>query len=372
MNTQLAALGWDDFFQQSFESINDGNLIPVRIIRENRGEYIVNSGSEQFAVRSSGAVRDRLSESGSVPTVGDWLAVERVKATGESLARHRLSRKSRFERQVVGKKSAYQTVAANFDTLFLVSGLDGDFNPRRIQRYLSLACNSGARPVVVLNKADLVPYLELIVEEVQKIALDAPVLTISALQPETLDCLGEYLSFGKTVALFGSSGVGKSSMVNGLLREERLASQAVRREDSKGRHTTTWRELIQLPGRGMIIDLPGMRELQLTEDTAGISKSFGDVLELATQCRFRNCSHNGEPGCAVEAAITAGELEQDRFEQFMRQQQESAYVKERRASRKKPASKTQQEREQKDDYFKEIHIQLRKHAKEQKKFLKDD
>jgi len=122
----------------------------------------------------------------------------------------------------------------------------------------------------------------------------------------------------------------------------------------------------------MIIDLPGMRELQLTEDTAGISKSFGDVLELATQCRFRNCSHNGEPGCAVEAAITAGELEQDRFEQFMRQQQESAYVKERRASRKKPASKTQQEREQKDDYFKEIHIQLRKHAKEQKKFLKDD
>ena len=151
-----------------------------------------------------------------------------------------------------------------------------------------------------------------------------------------------------------------------------MASQAVRREDSKGRHTTTWRELIQLPGRGMIIDLPGMRELQLTEDTAGISKSFGDVLELATQCRFRNCSHNGEPGCAVEAAITAGELEQDRFEQFMRQQQESAYVKERRASRKKPASKTQQEREQKDDYFKEIHIQLRKHAKEQKKFLKDD
>ncbi len=372
MNTQLVALGWNESFQQSFDSINNGKFIPARIVRENRGEYIVNTGDNLCAVRSSGAVRDRLSTSDSAPTVGDWLAVESMKATGETLARELLPRKSRFERQVIGKKSSYQTVAANFDTLFLVSGLDGDFNPRRIQRYLSLAWNSGAQPVVILNKSDLVSDIELIIEAVQKIALNAPVLAMSALQPESLSCLYEYLAVGKTVALLGSSGVGKSSLVNGLLGEERLASQEVRREDSKGRHTTTWRELIQLPDKGMIIDLPGMRELQLTGETSGIDKSFADVLELATRCRFRNCSHNGEPGCAVEGAITSGELELDRFNQFMQQQTESAVVNARRASRKSPITKSQRKRQEKEDYFKEIHIQLRKHAKERKKYLEDD
>lgn len=372
MNTQLVALGWNDGFQQSFDSINDGKFIPARIVRENRGEYIVNTGSLVCSVRSSGAVRDRLSTSDSAPTVGDWLAVEPIEATGETLARELLPRKSHFERQVIGKKSSYQTVAANFDTLFLVSGLDGDFNPRRIQRYLSLAWNSGAKPVVILNKADLVANTGLIVEEVHKLALDTPVLAVSALQSESLSCLDEYLSVGKTVALLGSSGVGKSSLVNGLLGEERLASQAVRREDSKGRHTTTWRELIQLPERGMIIDLPGMRELQLTGESAGIDKSFADVLKLLTRCRFRNCRHNGEPGCAVEEAIANGELELDRFNQFTQQQIESSVVNARRASRKTPMTKIQRNRQDKDVNFKEIHVQQRNYAKERKKHLEGD
>jgi ribosome biogenesis GTPase / thiamine phosphate phosphatase len=371
MNTWLKPLGWNESFQLSFESINPGNLIPARLIRENRGQFLVNTGNETTTARLSGAVRKRMDIMNLYPTVGDWLGLEPM-ATGADLEiRHILPRTSLFERQAAGKTSDSQSVAANFDYLFLVNGLDGDFNMGRIQRYLSLAFNSGAQPVVVLNKTDLVDDLPKILSEVQAVAPNVPIRTISALDPSSLTCLEEFFGFGKTIALLGSSGVGKSSLINALLGEERLATGSVREEDSRGRHTTTWRELVQTPNGSLLIDLPGMRELQLTEEVQGISKAFTDVEQLTKLCRFRNCQHNGEPGCAIEAAIEDGSLETDRFLQYLKLNHEAAQARLRGAAKKKPINLSDQARQEKENYFKEIHIKLRKEAKARRKYLGD-
>lgn len=371
MNTQLISLGWNESFQLGFESVNPGNLIPARLIRENRGQFLVNTGKGTISARLSGAVRQRMEILNLYPTVGDWLGVEAM-ATGADLEiRQILPRTSLFERQAAGKTSDSQSVAANFDYLFLINGLDGDINMGRIQRYLSLAFNSGAQPVVVLNKTDLADDLPQILSEVERVASNVPVRTISAIDPSSLACLEEFFGIGKTIALLGSSGVGKSSLINALLGEARLATGSVREADRRGRHTTTWRELVQTPNGSLLIDLPGMRELQLTEEVEGISKAFTDVEQLAKLCRFRNCQHNGEPGCAIEAAIEEGSLDGNRFLQYLKLNHEAARARLRGAAKKKPINISQQARQEKENYFKEIHIKLRKEAKDRRKYLED-
>ncbi len=368
MNLQLRRLGWDESFQLSFETINDGAFIPARVIRENKGQYIVNTGDGESVARMSGVALHGAMTSSGIPTVGDWLAVERVPGSEDLVIHSILPRKSFFERQAAGNESKNQSVAANFDYLFLVSGLDGDFNLRRIQRYLSLAWNSQAQPVIILNKADLLEDLAEILSEVKKMAMGVPVFTISAMVPESLRCLDDFFEEGKTVVLLGSSGVGKSSLVNALLGEERLATRAIRAADCRGRHTTTWRELLLIPRGGMLIDLPGMRELQLTGESGGIEKTFADVERFVNQCRFRNCRHQGEPGCAVAEAIENGQLESDRYHQFMKLRRESSRARVRQAARKKTMNAKQKKNQDKERFFKEIAIQNRRNAKAKRKF----
>jgi ribosome biogenesis GTPase len=255
------------------------------------------------------------------PAVGDWVCFDGGPG-GEVVIHAVLPRRSKFSRKVPMMKTEEQVVAANVDTVFLVSALDGDFNPRRIERYITLAWDSGAGPVILLNKADLCPDIEARMPDVEAVAQGIPVLVMSALMDEGLGEVRSLMAEGKTGAFLGSSGVGKSSIINRLIGEELLEVGEVRQSDGKGRHITTTRELVVLPSGGMIIDTPGMREIQLWGDEGSLRGSFEDVELLARQCRFRDCSHKSEPGCAVKEAIEDGTLDGARLKSYMKLQRE--------------------------------------------------
>ena len=360
----LSHLGWNETFQSGFEAVDDGTLLPARIVRENRGEYIVNTGDALHVARMPAVIPTRLKDANNTPTVGDWIAAGRFDLTEDLVIRHILPRKSLFERKRTGKESRNQSVAANFDHLFLVSGLDEEFNPHRIQRYLSLIRNNRAEAIILLNKADLLEGMPEVLEEVlaavDEVSGGLPAFAVSAKLQESLEPLRPYLVEGKTVAMLGSSGVGKSSLANALLGEEQLATQEVRECDSRGRHTTSWRELLRLPDGGLLIDLPGMRELGVTGETEGVEKTFTDIEELVLLCRFRNCGHSGEPGCAIENAIKQGELDAERFQQYLKLQEENAKAKRLKFEREKGLAALKVERPQKEKYFKDIALQRKK------------
>jgi ribosome biogenesis GTPase len=270
----------------------------------------------------SGRLRHAASGRADFPAVGDWVAIEVPDGGGDARIRAVLPRTSRFSRRAAGDVTEEQVVAANIDVVFLVSGLDGDFNPRRIERYLVTAWESGASPVILLNKADLVDDPTAIEREVADLAQGVPVHAISATRLDAIDRVRQYLAVGRTAALLGSSGTGKSSIANALLGEERLRTHDVRESDSRGRHTTTGRQLLLVPGGGILIDTPGMRELQLWETGEAVAGAFADIESIAEGCRFRDCRHAAEPGCAVAAAVAAGMLPATRLESFRKLQSE--------------------------------------------------
>jgi ribosome biogenesis GTPase len=262
--------------------------------------------------------------------VGDWVALKRGSDNDGATIQGVLPRKSKFSRKVKGQLTEEQVVSANIDTVFLVNGLDHDFNLRRIERYLALAWESGARPVVILNKADLCSELEERVRDVENVAIGVPIHPLCAREIESLSPLDQYLQPGHTAALLGSSGVGKSTLINTLLGTERQEVRAIRESDGRGRHTTAFRELILLPSRGMIIDNPGMREIQLWGDADALKDAFHDIEELAGACRFRTCRHESEPGCAVREALEGGNLEPRRYRSYLKLQKELEHLERRR------------------------------------------
>ena len=325
MTDHLAPLGWTARLDALFEPYRSEGLIPARVGLEHTHIYRVLTGREEWLARVAGRLRHEAAGRADFPAVGDWVAVEPAAQSGDARIKAVLPRSSRFSRKVAGDATEEQVVAANIDSVFIVGGLDHDFNPRRLERYLLVASESGATPVIVLNKADLSAEPQLAVEAVRALAPLVEVYAVSAREPGSLDALRTHLTFGRTGALLGSSGVGKSSIVNSLIGHDLLRTHDVRESDSRGRHTSTNRQLVQLPGGGLLIDTPGMRELQLW-DSGGWSETFADVATLAAGCRFRDCRHRDEPGCAVTAAVTAGELATSRLESFRKLDAERAHA----------------------------------------------
>lgn len=326
----LENFGWcpGSSFDLAFANFREPGLVAARVVSEHRGAYRVRTATGDADAQVAGHFRYHTEEISNFPAVGDWVVVE-PSGAGAVTIHQVLPRTSQFVRKAAGTAAAAQIIAANVDTVFLMSGLDGDFNLRRIERYLVTAWDSGANPVIVLNKADICDDLAAALAQVQSVAVGVPIHPISATTGEGLAQLEVYLKPGQTVALIGSSGVGKSTLANFLLGQPMQATQAVRMDDSRGRHTTTHRQLLPLPSGALLIDTPGMRALQLWSAGSGLQDTFADIAALAEDCKFRDCQHDLEPGCAVQAAIAAGELSPTRLHSYQKLQREQQWVEQR-------------------------------------------
>ena len=331
----LAELGWQPLFEQAFERYRKEGLAPARVAREQKSVYAVYGEAGELTAEVSGKLRHDARSHADLPAVGDWVVIHPRPKEGRATIDAILPRKTRLSRKDAGTRTEEQVLAANVDLAFLVSGLDGgrNFNLQRIQRYLTLAREGEVRPVIVLNKTDVCDDVPSHVEAVEDIAFGVPIHAVSALEWDGIDELREYLAVGKTAAFLGTSGVGKSTLINALSGDDKLAVGDVRKGDHQGRHTTTWRELILLPGGGMVIDTPGMRELHLWGDEDTLGSSFQDIEELAEGCRFGDCRHAGEPGCAVHAAVEVGTLDVSRLESYREQARELRLLKRKQSDR---------------------------------------
>ncbi len=324
----LSILGWDERLEQSFIEHSRRGMEPGRVALVVRDAYTVLSKCGSLPAQLSGAFRHHALD-GELPAVGDWVALQ-VPDGGSAIVHAVMPRHSALSRKVAGTETREQVMAANIDGIFVVSSLTSELNLRRIERYLTSAYNSGAAPAIVLTKADLHHDVSSVVSEVEAIAPGTPVHALSARTGAGMDELLTYFVAGQTIALIGSSGVGKSTLVNHLAREELLAVQSVRTDD-KGRHTTTYRRMVALPTGGFVIDTPGMRELQLWEGS--LEDAFDDIEDLARQCRFNDCRHADEPGCAVREAIQKGVLAPSRLSSYDKLQRELRFVESKRDAR---------------------------------------
>ena len=332
----LVDWGWNPFFADQFKVWQQRGLLPARVIRGEKNYYRVWTKEGELTVRFTGKIRHKADGRADLPVVGDWVAVE-AQPSQRGLIHALLERKSSFARNLPGRRKGkgrerieQQVIAANIDLVLIVCGLDRDYNLRRIERYLTLVGGSGAEALVLLNKTDLCDDPQRCLAEVKTIAGATPVHTCMAKESQQLDFLFDYLQPGKTLALLGSSGVGKSTILNGLLGEEKQKIGAVSDAIGKGRHTTTHRELFPLPQGGILMDNPGMRELHLWGEEEDLAESFTDIEELASGCKFNDCAHKSEPGCAVRVAVENGALSNSRLQSYHKLKDELANLQRRR------------------------------------------
>jgi len=324
---RLESLGWNPFFEAQIDHDHDAELIPARVVEEQRGSYQLagadpaSGADSEWRGELAGRLRhDMAGDWSAAPCTGDWVMarVPPAHENGSPALIHRvLMRRTKFSRKEAGNRSAEQIIAANVDTIFLVQSLNRDLNPRRLERYLALLWESGAEPVIVLSKADLCAEPEPLLAQVRQAARGVTVHVTSSVEAHGLDALAPYLSIGRTVALVGSSGVGKSTIVNRLRGEEVMRVKGIR-EDDRGRHTTTSRHLVMLPGGGMLLDTPGMRTVLMWEGEEGLKTAFEDIEAIAARCKFRDCKHDAEPGCAVRESIETGELDAGRYRNYQK------------------------------------------------------
>jgi ribosome biogenesis GTPase / thiamine phosphate phosphatase len=314
----LAELGWDAFFEDAFEPYNREGLVPARVVARHHGpcELLAEQGP------LGGLPVGRLDED-ALPVAGDWVAARPLAGERKALIEAVLPRRSAFTRKEAWRRTTVQVVAANIDVVFVVSAFGRDLNPRRIERYLTASWESGATPVIVLNKCDTSVDPAGDAAPIEEVAVGLDVLRVSAVTGDGLEGLEAHLGPGRTAALLGSSGVGKSTLVNRLAGRELMDTGGVRLDDEHGRHTTTHRELVPLgQGRGLLLDTPGMRELQLWADEEALDTTFGEIAELASRCRFTDCAHRTEPGCAVRAGLDDGTLSAARWASYQKLQRE--------------------------------------------------
>jgi ribosome biogenesis GTPase / thiamine phosphate phosphatase len=314
----LKVWGWDEDWESRWrDRAYSKDVVPARVLQEHRDRWVVASGGEEQAATCHAAdVR---------PAVGDWVAVREGGPQGTVLIIDSLPRRTSFTRGAAGRANREQVVAANVDTVWIVHGLDAPVNPRRLERYLTLGWESGARPVIVLTKTDLADGILELEQTVASIAIGVPVRAVTTVQRESLTVLSPDLTPGSTVALLGPSGAGKSTLVNALLDRSVFKTGSVRSGDHKGRHTTTWRQLVRLESGALLLDTPGMRELQLWDVDEGIDRTFSDIAELGAGCRYSDCVHDSEPGCAVKEAVERGTLDVGRLQSYRKLLAESAY-----------------------------------------------
>ena len=321
---QLSFLGWNPKFAAAFARHASSGPVPGRVVQQFNHLYTVATESGDLRAQLSGRLRYEATPN-QIPVTGDWVVLRVPEQDGLAQIVEVLPRLTRFSRRAAGKGDREQVIAANIDYAFLVTGLDNDFSPRRIERYLAAAWDSGATPVVILNKLDLCSDLPPRLRAVEEVAAGTAIYAVSALRGDGLEQLERYCEPGQTVALLGSSGVGKSTLINRLVGTESQSTQPVR-EDGRGRHTTTRRELLFCSRGGMVIDTPGMRELQLWDDDEGLQITFDEIETLARNCRYRDCRHQGEPGCAVLEAVNEGTLSAERLSSMHKLQRELAFL----------------------------------------------
>jgi len=329
----LRALGWCRFFEEAFAARTEKGWLAARVAVQHRGGFEIWTADEVWPADVSGRFRHQARKPSDYPAVGDWVVVEPVEGEGKGIIHAVLPRRSRFSRTTAGSATDEQLIATNLDEVFVVESLGANPNVRRIERFLTLVRDNGIVPVVLLTKSDLCADVEAALERVTAVCGDATVLAVSCLDRRGITAVRKRLGRGETAALLGPSGVGKSTLINTIAKEESQAVQEVRASDQKGRHTTTSREMVFLPGGGVIIDTPGLRELQLWEGGGGLDATFADVEEMAASCRFSDCRHQNEPGCAVRQAIAEGRMDAGRLTAYHKLGEEIAQFNRRRENR---------------------------------------
>ena len=321
----LTSFGWSEFFEVTFKSYDDSGYSAGRVALEHKNLYRVYTHHGEMLAELSGKLRHEAVNRSDLPAVGDWVVIRSQPEHGRALIRAVLPRRTSFARKTAGARTEEQIVGANIDTVFLFTSLNQDFSLRRIERYLMIAWESGANPVVILSKSDLCDRVAHFVDEVRAVARGVPIHAISVVTGDGLQEIAQYFKRGQTVAVLGSSGVGKSSLINHLAGVDLLKVQTVREHDDRGRHTTTHRELVLLPGGGLVLDTPGMRELQLWDGDESLQLVFDDIEALAGRCFFSDCRHEDEPRCAIREAVAAGTIDAERYQSYEKLQKELNY-----------------------------------------------
>lgn len=325
-NTDLKRFGWNDYFEAQFAPYKVKGLHPARVAIENRKGCLLYSEFGELAGEIPGRLYHKSEGQDELPAVGDWVAFRLLEGEKKGVIDVVLPRRAKFSRKVAGTVTEEQIVASNVDTVFIMSSLNDDMNLRRIERYLTMAWDNNVQPVIILSKADLCEDAEDKLNYVESVAYNSPIHVISAKNREGIEELQQYFEGDKTIAVIGSSGVGKSTLINALTDWTKMKVSDISLYKDKGRHTTTHRELIVLPQGGLIIDTPGMREIQLWEGGDGLLETFDDIAALELQCKFTDCKHDSEPGCAVKAALEKGVVDNARLASYKKLRNEIRYV----------------------------------------------
>lgn len=324
--TKLETLGWNATFEKAFKPYRESGFDVGRIAIENRDNYLVLSEKGEYPAEVTGKLLFLADSSADLPKVGDWVVLTLFEDEKKAVIHDILPRKTKFSRKVAGTKTVEQIIATNIDSIFIVQSLDYNFNPRRLERYLVMVHEGGAQPVIILNKSDLCDDPKKFKMSIQKTFKDTPVFVVSAMTLKGIKTLKAHIQKGQTYAFLGSSGVGKSTLINKIIGQDLLKTTEVREKDTKGRHTTSRRELVALPEGGLLIDTPGMRELQLWEGDEGIEDTYLEITRRAENCKYDDCTHTQEKGCAVIRAVEKGEIPGDRYESYLKLQKELDYL----------------------------------------------